>query len=163
MINNLLCRWFYWAFVFSVTTTPAVSLEKSPGWQEQVPIIDQSLFLCMALPTGCRTSPITLCPMYALAQGHVTVTWGSPWGWEVLLICIFGLQAQKGIFGEQIMISLTQMTFNLLCHRQESQALNLESCRRSTRSLLAYLQSVWVKEMQMHMVLRFDTCHWTVL
>lgn len=41
------------------------------------------------------------------------------------------------------MISFTQMTFKLLCHREGRQALNLESCRRSTRSPLAYLQSVW--------------------
>lgn len=82
---------------------------------------------------------------------------------EVLLICISGLQAQTGIFGEQRIMSLTQMTFNMLCHREENQALSLESRRRSTRSPQAYLQSVWVKEMQMHMVLWFDSCHLTVL
>lgn len=67
---------------------------------------------------------------------------GSPWGWEVLLICISGLQAHTGIFGEQRTISLTQITFNLLCYREENQALILKSCRRSTRSPLAYLQCV---------------------
>lgn len=139
-INNLLCRWFYWAFVFFVTTTPAVSLEKSPGWQEQVPVIDQGLFMWLDLPTGCRASPSVPCIPWqkGMSQWHG----GSPWGWEALLICISGLPAHTDIFGEQRIISLTQMTFSLLCHREENQALNLESCRRSMRSPLACLQCV---------------------
>lgn len=89
------------------------------------------------LDAGHHPSPSVPCiPWHMdMSQRHV----GSPWGWEVLLICISGLQAQPGIFGEKRIISLTQMTFSLLCHKEENQALNLKSCWRSTRSPLAYL------------------------
>lgn len=75
---------------------------------------------------------ITLCPMYPLAQGHITVTQGQP----LRLGRAADLHLWLASSDKHLIISLTQMAFNLLCHGQGNQALNLESCRRSTRSPL---------------------------
>ena len=106
------------------------------------PVINQGLFKQIGLPVGCRPWMSLCSPCVSWWRGISWWCTGSPWGCEVLLICISGLQAQPGVFGVWRKISLTQMTFSLLYNLEENQALNLESCRRSTRSPLANVQCV---------------------